>query len=212
MRGSVLSALLMGAITASPSLAGSNNTVDLLQVSTGQFGNTLTIDQSGADNSLVAGDRLALTPARQIGDANSGNITVSGDGGRVAFGQSGLGNDAVATVTGLGGLGAIEQVGRGNGASLTVESVSALFPSEGVIGQFGNRNTATLTVSGTNVRGTLLQTGSNNTNSLNVSGQDSSVVFSQFGNNLTAPSGEGVSVFTNAGNVSITQTNFGTLR
>lgn len=212
MRGSVLSALLMGVITASPAPAGNENKVDLLQVSTGQFGNTLTIDQSAASGSVVAGDRLALTPARQIGDANSGNLTVSGEGGRVAFGQFGVGNDAVATVSGLGGLGAIQQVGDGNDATLVVESESSLFPSEGTIGQFGNQNTASLTVSGLNVRGTLLQTGSNNTNSLSVSGQDSAVVFSQVGNNLTAPTGEGVSVFTNAGNVSITQTNFGPLR
>lgn len=212
MRSFLFSAILMGAITASPSFAGNENKVDLLQVSTGQFGNTLRIDQSNADRSVVAGDRLALTPARQIGNANSGNLTISGEGGTIALGQAGVGNDAVAIVTGLGGLGFIEQAGQGNKASLSVHSDNALFPSEGTIGQFGNRNNGTLTVSGTNVRGTLLQTGSNNSNNLSVSGQDSAVVFSQIGNNLTNSSGEGVSVFTNAGNVSITQTNFGTLR
>lgn len=210
MRSLVLSAFLIGSFAGGTVFAGDGNSVDLLQISTGQTGNTLSIDQSDASNSVLAGDRLSLTPARQVGDANTAALTIGdGDGGRIGFGQSGVANDAIVSILGDNALGLVQQTGLGNAANLSVTSLDGTSPAEGVINQLGNRNTAALTVRGINTSGTLVQIGSGNSNALNVDGSDASVVFTQIGRNLTNPGGEGVSVFTN-GSVSITQTNFGT--
>jgi hypothetical protein len=202
-------------------LAGDNNRADLLQLATGSTGNTLTIDQSQASNSLVAGDPLGqlsspgLVPAQQVGDGNSATLTLSGDGSRAALEQGlvtapAFDNQAVAVIAGLAGFGAIQQLGSGNSASLSVTSQDGQSPAQGLIVQEGDRNTALLTVEGVNINGTLRQTGSDNANTLNVSGQDSSVTFIQNGSNLVNPANvPGVSVFTNAGNITITQTTFG---
>lgn len=200
--------------------AGDNNRVDLIQSATGSIGNTLSIDQSNADNSLVAGDPLGLqgapgeAPAQQIGDDNTAALTLTGDGTRVFLeqGQTGvpaLGNEASAVIAGFAGLGVIQQLGADNFASLTVTSDSSDSPSDGSILQEGNGNRGTLTVEGFNVSGTLRQIGNDNVNTLSVSGQNSSVEFTQQGSGLVNPGNvPGVSVFTNAGSVTINQTNF----
>lgn len=202
--------------------AGDNNRVDLLQSATGSIGNTLTIDQSNADNSLVAGDPLAIqgalgeSPAQQIGDDNTATLTLEGDGTRAfleqgQIGNPAFGNEVSAFIAGLAGLGMIQQLGADNFASLTVTSESSTSPSDGAIFQDGNRNRGTLTVEGINVSGTLRQVGDDNVNNLSVSGQNSSVEFTQEGTGIvnSGNSGSpGVSVYTNAGNVSITQTNY----
>lgn len=212
-----ISLFLMGAPIMS--LAGDNNRVDLIQSATGSMGNTLTIDQSNADNSLVAGDPLGLggaldvAPAQQIGDDNTATLTLTGNGSQVRLeqGQVGnlaIGNEATAVISGFAGLGTIQQLGTENSASLTVSSDDASAPSDGSIFQNGNRNRGTLTVEGTNVSGTLRQIGNDNVNNLSVSGLNSSVVFTQTGTGLVnSGNTPGVSVFTNAGNVTINQTN-----
>ncbi len=210
MRNMVLSALLIGSVSGGAALAGDGNFVDLLQISTGQIGNTLSIDQSDANNATLSGDRLSLTPARQVGDANTAALTIGGNGGQIGFAQTGIANDATVSILGPNALGLIAQTGTGNAANLFVTSLDGASPAEGVINQLGNNNTGTLTVNGVNTSGRLVQIGSGNTNALDVSGADASVVFTQIGNGLTNPGGDGVSVFTN-GSVSITQTNFGTL-
>lgn len=209
MRRLAFSAFLIGSVAGTTLFAGDNNSVDLLQISTGQIGNTLSIDQSDANNAVLAGDRLAITPARQLGDGNVADLTIAGEGGQIGFGQSGQANAATVSILGANGFGQIEQLGNLNNATLNVDSGSLTAPADGLIAQFGNRNTATLNVRGTNASGELIQVGSGNTNTLTVDGPDASVVFTQVGRNLTNAGVNGVEVFTN-GSVSITQTNFGT--
>lgn len=209
MRSLILSALVIGSVSGTAVFAGDGNSVDLLQISTGQTGNTLSIDQSDADNSVLSGDRLSLTPARQIGDANTANLSIEGNGGQIGFGQSGVANTADVSILGPNALGLVEQAGLSNTALLSVTSTDAQFPAEGLITQVGNRNDAALTVRGSNTSGALVQLGSGNTNALTVDGSNASVVFTQIGRNVTNGTGEGVSVFTN-GSVSITQTSLGT--
>lgn len=206
-------------------LAGDNNRVDLLQSATGNLGNTLTVDQSGADNSLVAGalgseNPLVLTPAQQVGDGNEAMLTLTGDGARMFLqqGQSidnpGIGNEAIAVIAGRTGLGVIQQLGSDNFASLNVTSQDATLPSDGSIFQDGQGNSGTLTVEGLNVSGTLRQIGNDNVNTLAVTGENTSVEFIQEGTGLVNnglgdfAAVPGISVFSNAGSVTITQTNF----
>ncbi|WP_139196210.1 hypothetical protein [Salinihabitans flavidus] len=199
---------------AESTLAGENNTVNLLQSSTDGIGNTLSIDQSGASNSLLAGPPDGSSQALQIGGGNQATLTIEGDGGQMLLQQGtvdqpGFGNTALAMISGLGGLGTIIQDGSGNSAEMQLTSNDALQPATGSIGQFGNGNNASLNVFGANVNGEITQQGNNNTETLTVNGSNTSVSYTQVGNGMTPTAASpGVSVFTTAGSVSITQTQF----
>lgn len=205
--------LLFGA--ALPAHAGDNNRAFLQQVATGPLGNTLTLDQSDASGALLAGDRLSLTPALQVGQDNVADIRFEQDGsgmnensivlltqGQIA--GPGMGNSADVVVSGLAAFAAIRQLGSDNSANMTVASENAILPASGTILQIGNSNSANLDVSGTDVSGTINQFGSNNSNGLSVGGVSTNVTFNQFGNNGTAAP----QVFSNAGNVVINQISF----
>lgn len=205
---------LAGALWSGPGMAGDNNVAILLQVATGSLGNTLSIDQSGASGSLLAGDLLGATPAMQVGDGNRAAVVVTGTEGSAALMQGSqltpaIGNSAEVTVAGIGGTAALQQFGAGNIAELDVLSTGA---ASGSVLQIGSLNDARLRVEGGNVSGRLVQIGNANTNDLTVGGpgaQDISVTFTQIGAGLN---NSGAQVFTNAGAVQITQTQFGTFR
>lgn len=225
------------AMTASPllcvgaALAGESNTVYIKQESpAGSLtGNSLIIDQSEAQNSLVLGPNVpsmlrfldmdiqsglqgAPRPASQRGEDNEAVITMRGDGGVLQLLQdtspfqpmqqagSGTGNRATVDMTGAA-LGAVVQLGTGNTANLVLNEAN------GLVGQFGSGLTATLNVTGPGSSGQIMQIGRGSDASVTIQGSGTNVTYTQIGNDLT--SSQGVEVFTtNSGNISITQTGF----
>ena len=204
-------------------VAGENNRVFVTQDSgTAGVGNTLSINQSQARNSLVLGqaepsdptnqldiDTLALdAPAVQSGGNNSATVELSGSGGLVFFNQdstgllNALGNDALVSLTGNGAI-VLEQIGQNNSASITVDGED----STGILRQFGNNNEGSVNVRAPNASGELVQDGNDLNLTLEVLGAGSDVQFTVQGSNVGNPTGaRNASVFTTAGSVTITQT------
>ncbi len=235
MRAASLVAIVTAAavplLSAGPSLGGDNNAVYIKQESpVGSLaGNSLTIDQSAAQNSLVIGPSVpsmlrfldidiqsgllgAPRPASQRGEGNEATITMRGDGGVLqllqdtspfqAMQQAGsdTSNSATVTMTGAA-LGAVVQLGTGNTANL------ALNEANGLIAQLGTNLTADLEVTGPGSSGQVLQIGNRSSASVEILGSGTNVTYTQIGNDLS--SSQGVEVFTtNSGNISITQTGF----
>ena len=194
-------------VAGSQAGAGENNSIYILQNSSGGIGNSLVIDQSAAQNSLVAGNASGNVPARQTGDGNTAEITLEGEGATVLFSQNNSLTSLVsgnsATISG-GDLASIvlNQRGSGNVADL---QVSGLNNSAG-LRQFGDNNDGSVLVSGNNNSGNLFQQGDGNSYTLTVTGTDTNVTFRQIGDNLSSASGIGPSVISNGGTVQITQT------
>lgn len=186
--------------------AGNGNELYLLQEKTfGTEGNTLSVDQSQANGSLIQGLKIGHR-ATQKGDGNLARIIVEGDGGRVNLLQDnstsrGAGNSAVVNLSG-NALATVGQVGANNAATLSVAGALA----QGSIFQAGKSNQASLQVSGQKAQGFVTQIGNNNTTGLSVTGPGTTVSYTLIGNNVTNVPGGGVQVYTNGAAVSITQT------
>lgn len=199
MRKTVLIAGLAAALPVS-ALAGDNNSVELLQVSTGGLGNTLMIDQSEANNSLVAGDPSGLSPALQYGTDNEAMLTLTDDGGTAVLRQGAvvgeqdalfeqfvgnLSEEAFERVPNLSERlqNAVVGPATGNVAEALVSGQGGL----GVIQQLGNGNTAELEVSSLNAdlpaEGRIGQFGSGNFANLSVEGGNVSGELVQIGSN-----------------------------
>ena len=138
--------------------AGNGNKLFLLQEKTGIKGNTLSADQSGADNSLVGGF-ASSEPAVQKGSGNIADLRITGTGGVIQLLQNnsasnGAGNNAKVNVSGSA-LATVGQIGSGNAATLSVLGDGA----KGAILQNGVSNKATLKVSGTDAKGAITQNG-----------------------------------------------------
>lgn len=217
------------AACAAPAVA-QNNEASLEQRGSG---NELTIDQTNAVGSSVGGLTIErLTPpvagfvrplianalsinvppsqrTLQLGSDNQAAIDISSSGGNapndVGMVQSGVLNSATVNLDGSGLLASIAQAGFDNEATLNLRDSG----SRGTIVQVGTGNEAELRVSGGN-EGYVGQFGNrNNAGTVTVEGPDAAVTYIQIGNNLQPASNTGVSVFTNAGAVTITQTGFG---
>lgn len=202
-------ALSLGA--ASQGLAGDDNLLFIEQTSVaGGSGNSLVVDQSLASGSVVAGDKMANTPARQSGPANTGRIELEGEGGAVLFQQqnTGLGagtpNDAQLSGGAFATI-ALEQIGSGNLGRVDVGAGG----NTGALFQYGTGNDGTVNVSGTGSTGTLYQKGDNNEAGLDVDGVNLTVQWNQVGNNI-APVSQATpaQVISNAGTVIINQTSY----
>lgn len=148
----------------------------------------------------------ALRPARQIGQNNVADITLTGNGGQLQLLQNndqteGVGNSVTASIA-AGALGATLQVGDRNQASLTLGAGAT-----GLIGQQGFGNEGSLTV-GAGGSGELVQNGSNNDYPLTVDAR-TQVTVTQNGNGLQPVGVTGAQVFaTNPGVITIIQTGF----
>ncbi|MEP9374472.1 hypothetical protein [Mesorhizobium sp. KR1-2] len=188
--------------------AGNGNKLYLLQEKTfGTEGNTLSVDQSQANDSIIRG-LVSGQPATQKGSGNRAELTIDGNGGRVQLLQNnsisgGAGNSAVVNLSG-NALAILGQVGAGNTANLSVAGELA----QGSIFQTGKFNNADLSVSGNRAKGLVTQIGNNITTGLSVTGTGTTVSYTVNGNNVTNAPGGGVQVYTNGAAVSITQTTF----
>lgn len=213
-----------------PALAD-DNVLKIIQTSPSSAleGNVLSLDQSLATGSLVAGptqqmiegalagalnvgDLYRLDPATapsalQTGQGNTATLTIEGDGGQLLLLQDNsaggtLGNSAQLSAFGADSLGAVLQIGDGNDASLTVGSAAT-----GLIVQNGSHNANSLTVA-SGGSGEIIQNGNGNTFSTSVAA-NTTVTITQNGNNLSPAGMAGMEVFsTSPGSVAITQTSF----
>lgn len=166
-------------------------------------GNTLFVDQSAASGATVAGAPNGLSPARQTGSSNIGQITAAGQDLTVVFAQgqnNAFANDNAAQIGLDGGnlLASLQQLGDGNSARLDIRGND----NTGLITQTGNGNDGTLAVNGNGANGALIQTGDGNRTDLTVTG--ASVTFEVVGDNLTFV-GTNPSVTSNGGTVTIRQ-------
>ncbi len=201
----VLAAVFITTVAILPANAGSENSVYLLQETspTGGLGNTLTVNQSSASNSLVAGNTSRTRPAIQRGTSNSGTITVAKKNANVIFLQGNLNptsswNSATVNITGADALALLQQNGLNNTGLI---EVSGRWASGSLI-QIGEGNNGTVTVSGESSSGLLVQDGDKNVYSLNVSGGD--VSYTIIGSGVTSSTSP--QVYSNGGTVTITQT------
>lgn len=231
-------ALAATTLTAGTVMAGSNNIVDVRQESPGgaATGNSLTIDQSLANDSRVRGfadNRLRVSdnplvniigsgflllentnllrtdgPALQSGSGNVASIDMTGDGGEVRLLQD---NSQAANPD--GNAATITTNGQALGALVQVGSLNdaTLSVADGGVGrisQFGTGLTADLGV-GTDAQGQIVQIGRGSTAELQVMDRGSAT-YVQIGNNLQSiGQTDAVQVFTtNPGNITITQTRY----
>lgn len=188
--------------------AGNGNELYLIQERTfGAQGNTLSVDQSLANNSIIRGLNSGQ-PATQKGDGNRAVLTIKGDGGKAGLLQDnsasgGAGNSAKINLSG-NAFAAVSQIGPGNVAIL---SVAGAFAQGGIL-QTGKFNKANLNVSGEGAKGLVTQVGNNNNTALSVTGTGTTVSYTLVGSNVTNVPAGGVQVYTNGAAVSITQTTF----
>jgi len=211
--------------------AGEGNTIFIRQESpAGSLtGNSLSIDQSNANNSTVAGPSIpsllpyvGLTldtalqgqprPALQYGEGNEAAITMTGNDGVLLLLQNSSPGTASpqflpagtagneATGTVAGdSLGAVIQVGTGNTANLQLQN------AQGLVGQFGTNLTANLTV-GTGASGQIVQVGNGSEADLEVIAGN--VTLTQTGNGLSYASGpEGANPGSSAAPIQVFTTN-----
>lgn len=173
------------AVCASSAYADSNN---ILVLQEGD-GNRLSVDQSAASNSVVAGysDWSAplvsdLAAALQLGDDNQIDVTVTGGtGSMVLFRQDtnnaiGLGNRGFVTASEGAILVTLDQLGVGNEAALAVQGAST-----GTISQTGNGNTAGIAIDGAGSTVGIVQEGNGLLASLEA-GSGQNVTITQIGN------------------------------
>jgi hypothetical protein len=169
------------AISASQSHAGDGNMIYIKQESPAgsTAGNSLTIDQSEADNSLVHGpsaELLGLLGAVSTSQQGDDIVPFSGNLPGTTFGtQRGEGNQATLSITGSGG-----------GELQLLQDSS---PNQAVLPPAGTTsgNQATITASGAALGG-VIQLGESNTADLNLSGGVGTAtgLISQRGNSLSA--------------------------
>jgi hypothetical protein len=165
----------MIATIATPSLAGSNNIVNVRQENiSGQQGNRLSIDQSSADNSAVIG----LTESQL--DFTS---TLSRDGA--------LENDQLLTIfpaMPTSASPAALQIGADNNATVVISgdgSVARL--QQGTDGNPSSNNVAAIEIVGVGSSGTVVQGGLGGNNAtIQISADQAAGLIGQFGTNLTA--------------------------
>ncbi len=187
--------------------AGDSNTLVLLQDTKHGSGNSLFIDQSLANGSLLAGAPGGLKPATQIGGGNEADIELQGEGASVFLSQNNsmmfnaLGNTASVFGGDLTNV-VISQIGSGNVGTVDVPGQG----SRGVLRQIGNDNFGSVEVSGINSSGSLNQIGNRNSWSLDVSGDSTRVFAAQIGNDISSLGGAGLEVFSNGVTVNITTT------
>jgi hypothetical protein len=186
--------------TAGATTAGSGNNASVLQETpvTATTGNSLRIDQTAADGSIVAGVELTgadldsenvisgiqddngdAPDATEFFELGTTMITSDMDGGAT---QSGIGNAADITVGENGKVVGLRQtqtggneIGEYNKAVITANSGKVLLLQD------GDRNDATLSTSDSAALASLLQDGDDNTASVNVSGTDSQGILAQIG-------------------------------
>ena len=215
---------------ATDSQAGDGNVIHIKQESPAgsQVGNSLSINQFEANDSLVAGPSVpallpylgltldtaaggSLRPALQRGEGNEATVTMKGDGGTLLLLQDtspgrslqaatgGTGNAATVNTAGAA-LGAVIQMGTGNDATLDLDN------SRGLIGQFGTDLTANLSV-GDGGNGQIIQVGNGSTAALTVP-EGASATYVQIGNGLESVGQTGVQIITatNPGMITINQT------
>ncbi|KAF0676065.1 hypothetical protein [Profundibacterium mesophilum] len=150
-------------------------------------GNTLTLDQSNALGTRLAGSEDGLLPALQSGGGNTADVLMEGADGRLSLSQVntggalGRGNEAFAVIGGAS-IGELIQSGQGNVADLTIFSVPGLLPGSGRIEQEGSSNIASLRVEGAGASGQISQMGDANIMTLEVEGAGTSGTVIQTGN------------------------------
>lgn len=165
--------------------------------------NSLRVDQSAAQNSLVAGVPpsnnfgLQLDPASDegsffvFGDVGTDNVDSNTlsivDSGTAAI-QDGTNNSADITLSGAATFAGLRQVGDRNNASITVGggSSSSSDNSGGIIVQQGDDNIGSVRVDGTNAFGELIQIGDTNDTAFTVTSPNSNVSFTVIGNNINS--------------------------
>lgn len=208
MAGFRISCVLALGLGLAQTASADFNRISIVQNQSGgnMIGNTLFVDLSSASSSMLAGSQDFSQPAAQYGDGNSAEIYASGEFVEVLLQQGTLASPALnnsmdVSATGVDLLGEALQFGDGNIATLTLSGLS----SSAHILQDGNLNEGILDVSGTLSSGTLTQTGNSNFTDLSVSGVQTNVTYNLIGDNLS-PANNGVVVFSNAGNLIITQT------
>lgn len=211
-------ALLVGAGIAA---AGDGNSADILQVqdsSLGEEGNSLSLDQTDASNSIVAG--LSISGE---GEGNSISLDISTveeldspfgfdvfrledpfasfDPNRPAT-QIGSGNSADIIAIGDGADIGLYQNGIGNVGTLTANGENALAS----LFQDGKDNVGNIDVTGKDSQGFLAQIGDDNVTSLNVDTDGASVSYTVEGDatNVTVPAN--VVSSSGSGQITITQT------
>lgn len=229
--GVLLTAAALG--FSASAIAGSGNTLRIIQESPngGSAGNSLSVDQSEANNSLVLGPTAAMTSdlqggtltirdltpgtdspdrsAIQRGANNIATVMITGDTGQLQLYQDNgeatksRGNIAKAVID--GGLGAVLQFGDHNQATLDVDLGGA-----GLIAQKGNNNWGKLAV-GAAGTGALIQNGNGNSYMLSVDPGTRTIV-TQTGDGMTTPDNSVLRVYSsNPGTIIINQTGFNSL-
>lgn len=214
--------------------AGSDNSILVEQSSPvgAAEGNTLSIDQTAARNSAVAGvtrNTLSLSGpgTTTLGAPSPDSVLLATDGSALSFApaspalQSGSANAASVILGGSGTQVGLSQTGSGNTATIDASAGQALLSQNGTLNtgsvsvssgaalgsllQDGNGNTGSVSVAGQGVKGQLAQIGNDNTTNLSVESLSSpSVSYTVQGNNLTTA--VPASVFTsNGGQVTIVQ-------
>ncbi len=178
-------------------VAGSGNNATVLQKTpvTANTGNSLSIDQTAADGSIVAGVKRTET---NPDDAVSIDVKQGANGNEIEFltpgtplitadtagaaTQDGIGNEAAITVTGSDTFVGLRQIGDNN--STGIEGITAK-SGEVLLFQNGNGNTGTLSTSDSAALASLLQEGNGNTATVIVSGTDSQGTLAQIGDGNT---------------------------
>ena len=233
----ILSASLTVALSlgvGGAAVAGSGNNAFVIQETPPNVsdGNSLSIDQSGASNSSVAGVSRTDTPADDgantisllpdQNDTQSPGISapyMSFDSGEAAT-QSGIGNSA-SIVAGSDTQVGLFQSGEYNDGTIDAGSGQVLLYQEGnnnsgtlttasgasaaSLLQEGNYNVGTVTVDGSNAEGLLTQVGDRNTTNLDVTTAGASVSYTVEGNNTSTSLPASVVSTSGGGQVTIIQ-------
>lgn len=223
--------VLTSAMTCGAALAGDGNQLNLLQSSpSGSLnGNTLKVDQSGADYSVVGGltsdsigglaagtlSRLNYdsTLATQLGEGNSATLNVEGYGARVQLLQasnpfaswapgSAVGNNSAVINAGANTLGAVAQVGLSNTATLSLDD-----GADGIITQLGSDLYSDLNVEA-GASGTVLQIGDNSSTGTVTVAPGTQLTYTQIGSNIAPVDATGLSIIASYsfGPITVTQT------
>ena len=226
-----ISAAALCALSASGANAGDRNVLILLQEGST---NSISVDQQGANDSQVGGvaydsannafNRIDLStneadalanPVLQLGERNSADVTLTGEGGTVFLQQqgqapntNGINNTADITINstvGGGNLGAVLQAGNDNQATIAINGSQL----EANVLQDGNGNVGAVQIGSSNVplsnaRATLTQNGNGNNTELQVLGTNNSEFNYTINGNNTTTSVPAV-IITNGASVTITQ-------
>jgi len=205
-------------------LAGSGYAADgnVLVVEQTGVSNNLRVDQTEAQNSLVAGVSessdfgLSLDPAAEAGsffvfgdvsgaaNSNSSNTLQILDSGAAAT-QDGIGNNAEISLSGNGSFAGLEQRGDRNDGQIVVSGDS----SGGIIVQQGNDNSGSVEVTSDVAFGELIQIGNDNETSFAVTGSPNATVsFTVQGNGTTTNLPASV-VTSSGGQITIVQRQLG---